>query len=96
MQNLLEAAEPKAEDAKPKDLFGLDQYKEKGGNFEFSFAGLFTCLLCTYEKSGEKEILRNIQESLKQLDHKLNIVERRQIDPKFEENRRNTTLLTGN
>lgn len=49
--------------------------------------------MCTYEKdAGEKEIMKNIQESLRQVENKLYQIERNQYDPQPMEPRRSTTI----
>lgn len=50
-------------------------------------------MMCTYEKdAGEKEIMKNIQESLREVENKLYQIERNQYDPQPMEPRRSTTI----
>lgn len=50
---------------------------EEEGSIEFSFAGLFKCMLCTHEKGGEEKVqLLHIANTLEKLEKKIENVER--------------------
>lgn len=50
---------------------------EEEGSIEFSFAGLFKCLLCTHPKGNEEKVqLMHIASTLEKLEKKLESVER--------------------
>ncbi|CAG9817347.1 unnamed protein product [Phaedon cochleariae] len=55
---------------------------DNAGSFEFSFAGLFKVLCCTFQNNlTEQEILKNMQASMKELQEKLDRIERNQLSP---------------
>ncbi|XP_038211591.1 chitin synthase chs-2 isoform X1 [Zerene cesonia] len=78
------AAEEAKKNAKQKSLLGFlpgMNSEEEEGSIEFSFAGLFKCLLCTHPKSNEEKVqLLHISTTLEKLEKKLENVER-VIDP---------------
>ncbi|XP_061384873.1 chitin synthase chs-2 isoform X2 [Danaus plexippus] len=78
------AAEEAKKKAKQKSLLGFLQgvnSNEEEGSIEFSFAGLFKCLLCTQPKGNEEKIqLMHIASTLDKLERKLENVERI-VDP---------------
>nr|ACA50098.1 chitin synthase 1 [Ectropis obliqua] len=84
----IEAEKKEAEEAKKrakqKSLLGFLQgvnSNEEEGSIEFSFAGLFKCLLCTHPKGNEEKMqLMHIASTLDKLEKKLENVER-SIDP---------------
>jgi chitin synthase len=50
---------------------------EEEGSFEFSLAGLFKCMCCTYPKGGEEKLqLLRIADSLDKLNKKMDNIER--------------------
>lgn len=50
---------------------------EDEGSIEFSFAGLFKCMLCTHPKGNEEKVqLMHISSTLEKLEKKLETVER--------------------
>ncbi|XP_053606189.1 chitin synthase chs-2 isoform X2 [Plodia interpunctella] len=77
-------AEEAKKTAKQKSLLGFLQgvnSNEEEGSIEFSFAGLFKCLLCTHPKGNEEKVqLLHIASTLDKLEKKLDVVER-SIDP---------------
>ncbi|XP_073941849.1 hyaluronan synthase-like protein kkv isoform X5 [Choristoneura fumiferana] len=77
-------AEEAKKKAKQKSLLGFLQSvnsNEEEGSIEFSFAGLFKCLLCTHPKGNEDKVqLLHIASTLEKLEKKLEIVERA-VDP---------------
>ncbi|XP_026324913.1 chitin synthase chs-2 isoform X3 [Hyposmocoma kahamanoa] len=77
-------AEEAKKKAKQKSLLGFLQgvnKNEEEGSIEFSFAGLFKCMLCTHEKGGEEKVqLLHIANTLEKLEKKIENVERT-IDP---------------
>lgn len=78
-QEKKEAEEAKKK-AKQKSLLGFLQgvnSNEEDGSIEFSFAGLFKCLLCTHPKGNEEKVqLLHIASTLEKLEKKLEVVER--------------------
>lgn len=57
-------------------LQGVNSNEEEG-SIEFSFAGLFKCLLCTQPKGNEEKLqLMHIASTLEKLEKKLDTVER--------------------
>ncbi|CAH0725885.1 unnamed protein product, partial [Brenthis ino] len=78
------AAEDAKKSAKQKSLLGFLQgvnSNEEEGSIEFSFAGLFKCLLCTHPKGNEEKVqLMHIASTLDKLEKKLENVERI-VDP---------------
>ncbi|XP_023936674.1 chitin synthase chs-2 isoform X1 [Bicyclus anynana] len=82
-QEKKEAEEAKKK-AKQKSLLGFLQgvnSNEEEGSIEFSFAGLFKCLLCTQPKGNEEKLqLMHIASTLDKLEKKLDTVERI-VDP---------------
>ncbi|CAG9860406.1 unnamed protein product [Phyllotreta striolata] len=65
------------------------------GSMEFSFGGLFKLMCCTFDgKSQEKEILRNIQLSLQQLQKKLDDIENNDV-PERRRTTKNTEHFVG-
>lgn len=57
-------------------LQGVNSNEEEG-SIEFSFAGLFKCLLCTHPKGSEEKVqLLHIASTLEKLEKKLEFVER--------------------
>lgn len=84
---------PKKEQNKILSFFGNSN--DNAGSFEISFASLFKLMCCTYDKSGkEDEILRNIQNQLKEVQQKLNLIERNQYDPQPTEPRKSKRPTT--
>ncbi|PZC82421.1 hypothetical protein B5X24_HaOG210462 [Helicoverpa armigera] len=77
-------AELAKKSAKQKSLLGFLQgvnSNEEEGSIEFSFAGLFKCLLCTHPKGNEEKVqLLHIASTLEKLEKKLDSVERA-VDP---------------
>uniref|UniRef100_A0A2A4K4F7 chitin synthase n=1 Tax=Heliothis virescens TaxID=7102 RepID=A0A2A4K4F7_HELVI len=77
-------AELAKKSAKQKSLLGFLQgvnSNEEEGSIEFSFAGLFKCLLCTHPKGNEEKVqLLHIASTLEKLEKKLDTVERA-VDP---------------
>lgn len=77
-------AEEAKKQAKQKSLLGFLQgvnSNEEEGSIEFSFAGLFKCLLCTHPKGNEEKVqLLHIASTLEKLEKKLDTVERA-VDP---------------
>ncbi|XP_059060464.1 chitin synthase chs-2 isoform X2 [Achroia grisella] len=77
-------AEEAKKKAKQKSLLGFlsgVNSNEEEGSIEFSFAGLFKCLLCTHPKGNEEKVqLMHIASTLDKLEKKLDVVER-SIDP---------------
>ncbi|XP_034828823.1 chitin synthase chs-2 isoform X2 [Maniola hyperantus] len=77
-------AEEAKKKAKQKSLLGFLQgvnSNEEEGSIEFSFAGLFKCLLCTQPKGNEEKLqLMHIASTLDKLEKKLDTVERI-VDP---------------
>lgn len=73
-------AEEAKKKAKQKSLLGFLQgvnKNEEEGSIEFSFAGLFKCMLCTHEKGGEEKVqLLHIANTLEKLEKKIENVER--------------------
>lgn len=50
---------------------------DEKGSFEFSFAGLFKCMFCTYPEGGEERAqLMYITDSLDQMKKKMDVFER--------------------
>ncbi|XP_061707236.1 chitin synthase chs-2 isoform X2 [Cydia pomonella] len=82
-QEKKEAEEAKKK-VKQKSLLGFLQgvnSNEEEGSIEFSFAGLFKCLLCTHPKGNEEKVqLLHIASTLEKLEKKLETVERA-VDP---------------
>ncbi|VVD01781.1 unnamed protein product [Leptidea sinapis] len=82
-QEKKEAEEAKKK-VKQKSLLGFLQgvnSNEEEGSIEFSFAGLFKCLLCTHPKGTEEKVqLLHIASTLEKLEKKLENVERI-VDP---------------
>ncbi|KAG6465776.1 hypothetical protein O3G_MSEX015383, partial [Manduca sexta] len=82
-QEKKEAEEAKKK-AKQKSLLGFLQgvnSNEEEGSIEFSFAGLFKCLLCTHPKGNEEKVqLLHIASTLEKLEKKLEVVEKA-VDP---------------
>ncbi|RVE50442.1 hypothetical protein evm_004867 [Chilo suppressalis] len=78
------AAEEAKKTAKQKSLLGFlsgVNNNEEEGSIEFSFAGLFKCLLCTHPKGNEEKVqLLHIASTLEKLEKKLDVVER-SVDP---------------
>ncbi|XP_047516301.1 chitin synthase chs-2 isoform X2 [Pieris napi] len=78
------AAEEAKKNARQKSLLGFLQgvnSNEEEGSIEFSFAGLFKCLLCTHPKGNEEKVqLLHIASTLEKLEKKIENVER-VIDP---------------
>nr|XP_026487349.1 chitin synthase chs-2 isoform X1 [Vanessa tameamea] len=77
-------AEDAKKKAKQKSLLGFlpgANGDEEEGSIEFSFAGLFKCLLCTHPKGNEEKVqLMHISSTLVNLEKKLENVERI-VDP---------------
>ncbi|XP_046961040.1 chitin synthase chs-2 isoform X5 [Vanessa cardui] len=77
-------AEDAKKKAKQKSLLGFlpgANGDEEEGSIEFSFAGLFKCLLCTHPKGNEEKVqLMHISSTLEKLEKKLENVERI-VDP---------------
>ncbi|CAH2104562.1 unnamed protein product [Euphydryas editha] len=77
-------AEEAKKKAKQKSLLGFlpgVNSEEEEGSIEFSFAGLFKCLLCTHPKGNEEKVqLMHITSTLEKLEKKLENVER-VLDP---------------
>ncbi|CAH2066872.1 unnamed protein product, partial [Iphiclides podalirius] len=77
-------AEEAKKSAKQKSLLGFLQgvnSNEEEGSIEFSFAGLFKCLLCTHPKGNEEKVqLLHIASTLEKLEKKLDTIERT-VDP---------------
>ncbi|KPI93758.1 Chitin synthase 1 [Papilio xuthus] len=77
-------AEEAKKNAKQKSLLGFLQgvnSNEEEGSIEFSFAGLFKCLLCTHPKGNEEKVqLLHIASTLEKLERKLDTIERT-VDP---------------
>ncbi|XP_050362350.1 chitin synthase chs-2 isoform X1 [Nymphalis io] len=77
-------AEEAKKKAKQKSLLGFlpgANGDEEEGSIEFSFAGLFKCLLCTHPKGNEEKVqLMHISSTLEKLEKKLENVERI-VDP---------------
>ncbi|XP_013133729.1 PREDICTED: uncharacterized protein LOC106099671 isoform X4 [Papilio polytes] len=77
-------AEEAKKNAKQKSLLGFLQgvnSNEEEGSIEFSFAGLFKCLLCTHPKGNEEKVqLLHIASTLEKLEKKLDTIERT-VDP---------------
>nr|QHN12653.3 chitin synthase A [Chilo partellus] len=84
MEEEKKAAEEAKKTAKQKSLLGfLSGVNSNGeeGSIEFSFAGLFKCLLCTHPKGNEEKVqLLHIASTLEKLEKKLDVVER-SVDP---------------
>ncbi|CAH1276161.1 unnamed protein product [Diabrotica balteata] len=58
----------------------LGNSKHNAGSFEFSFGGLFKLLCCTYDSKGEeREMLRNIQTSIQNMQRKLDQLEKNKL-----------------
>ncbi|XP_014369974.2 chitin synthase chs-2 isoform X3 [Papilio machaon] len=77
-------AEEAKKNAKQKSLLGFlpgVNNNEEEGSIEFSFAGLFKCLLCTHPKGNEEKVqLLHIASTLEKLEKKLDTIERT-VDP---------------
>nr|NP_001296068.1 uncharacterized LOC105380296 [Plutella xylostella]API61825.1 chitin synthase 1 [Plutella xylostella]API61826.1 chitin synthase 1 [Plutella xylostella]BAF47974.1 chitin synthase 1 [Plutella xylostella] len=77
-------AEDAKKSAKQKSLLGFLQganQNEDEGSIEFSFAGLFKCMLCTHPKGNEEKVqLLHIASTLDKLEKKLETVEKT-LDP---------------
>lgn len=73
-------AEEAKKSVKQRTLLGFLQgvnSNEEEGSIEFSFAGLFKCLLCTHPKGNEEKVqLMHIASTLEKLEKKLDTVER--------------------
>ncbi|XP_072936717.1 chitin synthase chs-2 isoform X2 [Epargyreus clarus] len=84
----IEQEKKEAEEAKKKakqsSLIGFLQgvnSNEEEGSIEFSFAGLFKCLLCTHPKSNEEKVqLLHIASTLEKMEKKLDSLEKT-VDP---------------
>lgn len=60
-----------------KFLHQENEKKEKKGNIEFSFSGLFKCMLCTHEtEKPEEKQLSQIMETLKILNTRFDALEK--------------------
>nr|QAX32942.1 chitin synthase II [Diabrotica virgifera virgifera] len=74
--NAAPAPAPRAN--QPLSFFGNS--KDNAGSFEFSFGGLFKLLCCTYDSKGEeREVLRNIQTSIQNMQKKLDQMEKNKL-----------------
>lgn len=73
-------AEEAKKKAKQNSLLGFLQgvnANEEEGSIEFSFAGLFKCLLCTHPKGNEEKVqLMHIATTLNKLEKKIDNMER--------------------
>ncbi|KAJ8936720.1 hypothetical protein NQ318_007079 [Aromia moschata] len=90
-----EPKQEKKEEMKNKIYSFFGNPKDNAGSFEFSIAGLIKILCCTHQKDGEEnEMLRGIQASLRQLQQKLDQIERNQFSTDVAEPRRTTIRRT--
>ncbi|XP_077301033.1 hyaluronan synthase-like protein kkv isoform X2 [Arctopsyche grandis] len=89
------AVEEAKNQSKNKTLLSFlgGQNSDEKGSFEFSFAGLFKCMFCTYPEGGEERAqLMYITDSLDQMKKKMDVFER-VIEPSApSSNRRRSTL----
>ncbi|XP_050429583.1 chitin synthase chs-2 [Adelges cooleyi] len=95
----IEAEKKAAEEAekknKQKSMLGFLQNLDPNanneeGSFELSFAGLFKCMFCTYQKPvDERQQLVRIADSLEGLGKRMDLIEKSIIDPTSVNRRRN-------
>lgn len=73
-------AEEAKKNVKQRNLLGFlpgGKGEEDEGSIEFSFAGLFKCMLCTHPKGNEEKVqLLHIASTLEKLERKLENVEK--------------------
>ncbi|XP_057669819.1 chitin synthase chs-2-like [Diorhabda carinulata] len=91
--------EPASKPPENKVLSFFGKPNDNTGSLEFSIGGLVKLMCCTYDNKGEeREILRNIQTSIQQLQQKIDILEKTRVTGDTERRRttRGTEFFTGN